>query len=150
MPDPDLNLKIKTLLSSQKFAVLSTQSERQPYSNLITFAACEGCHEVVFFTPKHTRKYQNLLANKKVALLIDNRTNQSQDFNHATAITIIGSAEEIDIIMQKYYRDIFIAKHPNLADLINDSENAFFKVNITDYIIATFNKAVRVKPDRRP
>lgn len=146
----DLNLKIKTLLSSQKFAVLSTQSEKQPYSNLVTFAACEGRPEVVFFTPRNTRKFQNLLVNPKVALLIDNRTNQSQDFQNATAVTIIGSAEEIDIIRQKYYIDVFSSKHPNLADLIKNRENAFFKVIITDYIVATFDQTVRVTPDSPP
>jgi hypothetical protein len=135
------------LLSSQKFAVLSTQNERQPYSNLIAFAECEGCKEVIFFSPKKTRKYANLLLNQRVALLIDDRTNQSQDFHYATALTLVGLAEEIDPINQRYLIDIFIAKHPTLAELISNSENALFKVNISDYIIATFNKSIRVQPD---
>jgi nitroimidazol reductase NimA-like FMN-containing flavoprotein (pyridoxamine 5'-phosphate oxidase superfamily) len=143
----DLKSKIIMLLSSQKFAVLSTQNERQPYSNLIAFAECEGCKEVIFFTPKNTSKYANLLLNKRVALLVDNRTNQSQDFNNATALTLIGSAEEINTVNQRYLIDIFIAKHPNLADIINSSENALFKVNISDYIVATFDKVVRVQLD---
>jgi len=144
-----LNFKsqIKALLSSQKLAVLSTHSASQPYSNLIAFAACEDCHGVIFFTPKNTRKYQNLVDNKEVALLIDNRTNRNQDFDDATALTILGSAEEINIIEQGQLVAIFGAKHPNLVEYLNKNDNALFRVTISEYIVATFNKSVQIKPD---
>jgi nitroimidazol reductase NimA-like FMN-containing flavoprotein (pyridoxamine 5'-phosphate oxidase superfamily) len=141
----DLNEKIETLLDSQKFAVLSTENDRQPYSNLIAFAEYSGCKEIIFFTPKNTRKYKNLIANNRVALMIDNRTNQSRDFNDVTAITLIGTAEELDAGNQQYLLDAFIAKHPNLADLTRKNENAFFKIKISDYIVASFNKSFRVQ-----
>lgn len=77
--------------------------------------------------------------------MIDDRTNQSRDFNSVTAITLIGTAEEIDAGNQRYLLDAFITKHPNLADLSRKKENAFFKTKITDYIVASFNNSVRVK-----
>jgi nitroimidazol reductase NimA-like FMN-containing flavoprotein (pyridoxamine 5'-phosphate oxidase superfamily) len=143
----DFKSQIKALLSNQKLAVLSTHSASQPYSNLIAFAECEDCQGVIFFTPKNTRKYQNLLENKEVALLIDNRTNQNRDFNDAMAVTILGLAEEIDIIKQKRLAAIFGAKHPDLMEYVNKDENVLFKVTISEYIVATFNKSVQMKPD---
>jgi uncharacterized pyridoxamine 5'-phosphate oxidase family protein len=141
----DLELKIKTILRSQYFAVLSTQDGKQPYTNLIAFAECEGCKEVIFFTPKNTRKYANLLRNERVAILVDTRTNQSQDFSNAVALTLLGSAQEIDITKQPNLLAVFIDKHPILADLFKQSENALFKVSVTDFIVASFDKSVRVQ-----
>ncbi len=143
--DSDIYLKIKALLRSQKLAVLSTLCESQPYCNLVAFAESEGSREVLFFTPKNTNKYENLVSNKRVALLVDNRTNQIQDFKEATAVTLIGTAEEIDIGKEPYLLDVFTAKHPNLADIIKNKNNALFKVNISAYIVATFDSTIRIQ-----
>jgi len=139
----DSNDKIKALLDSQKLAVLSTLADQQPYCSLIAFAECEGCREILFFTPKNTRKYQNLISNNRVALMIDDRSNQSLDFKKATALTLIGLAEEIDLAHQPSLLAAFIHKHPNLADSTTTQDNAFFKIKITDYILAGFDHTLR-------
>lgn len=141
----DLNEKIKTLLDSQKFAVLSTENDGQPYNNLVAFAACDEFRGIIFFTPKNTRKYRNLLANPRVALMIDNRTNQIRDYDDATAITLTGSAEEIDPVNQQYLLEAFFTKHPNLDYLTRNSNNAFFKIKINEYFVAGFNNSIRVQ-----
>ena len=90
----ELSNLIKGVLASQRFAVLATQSEGQPYGNLIAFAEAEDLRSLLFVTSRDTRKYSNTLVNKKVAVLIDNRTNQALDLNNAVAITALGTIEE--------------------------------------------------------
>ena len=86
----ELSGLIKRVFTSQRFAVLATQFEGQPYSNLVAFAEADNLRSLLFVTSRDTRKYSNTLASKKVAILIDSRTNQALDLNNAVAITALG------------------------------------------------------------
>jgi hypothetical protein len=46
-------------------------------------------------TSRDTLKYSNTLVSKKVAVLIDSRTNQASDVYSAVAITALGTVEEV-------------------------------------------------------
>ena len=85
---------IKDLANTQYFAVLSSVGEGQPYSNLVSFAITTDLKSLIFVTDRNTRKYRNIKENNKVALIIDNRTNQPSDVTQAIAITVIGNAYE--------------------------------------------------------
>lgn len=87
---------IRNQLESQNLAVLSTQNHGQPYSNLIAMAASDDLKYLLFATTRATRKYANLMADSRVALLVDNRTNEARDFAEATALTALGKAWELD------------------------------------------------------
>ena len=71
---------LNPLLLSQHLAVLSTYYDGQPYSNLVAFAATNDLKHILFATSRNTRKYDNLCENKKVAMLIDSRKNETSDF----------------------------------------------------------------------
>ena len=134
----ELSDLIKRVLASQRFAVLATQSEGQPYSNLIAFAEEDNLRSLLFVTSRKTRKYSNILVSKKVAVLIDSRTNQVSDFNTAVAITALGVIEEVAIDKKDYPSEIYLAKHPVLKQFIQDPKNALMRIAVSDYIIATF------------
>lgn len=128
---------IKKIFAAQRFAVLATQSEGQPYSNLIAFAEVDNLRSLIFVTSRDTRKYKNIQAGKKVAVLIDSRTNQPSDFNSAVAITTLGTIEEVTD-NKEYLSRIYLSKHPELKDFFYKPINALMKVTVTDYIVATF------------
>ncbi len=129
---------IKRILASQRFAVLATQTKGQPYSNLIAFAEAENLKSMLFVTGRNTKKYSNAIASKRVAVLIDNRTNQAADLNNAIAITALGTTEEVSTDQEGYYSKIYISKHPQLADFLHKPLNALMRIAITDYIVASF------------
>ena len=89
-----LRKTLQDLLATQSFAVLATQEEHQPYGSLVAFAASHDLRSLVFATPRATRKYANLVRNPKVALVIDDRTNQEADLHGAIAVTATGSVAE--------------------------------------------------------
>jgi heme iron utilization protein len=136
--------KIKELLRSQKFAVLATHDDGQPYCNLIAFAETVDSKSIIFATSRNTSKYLNLIRDNRVSLLVDNRTNQVSDLGDAVALDLMGNASEITQDINGYYRDLFTAKHPALAEFVNMAENSVFRVNIHDYIIARFDSVVKV------
>ena len=139
----ELSGLIMNIFTSQRFAVLSTQFEGQPYSSLIAFAEAENLKNLIFVTSRDTRKYSNTQVNKRVAVLIDSRTNQASDLQSAVAITAIGTIEEVTEYKRDYLSGIYLSKHPQLADFLNKPSNALMKVEVTDYVVATF-EGVRI------
>ena len=134
----ELSELIKSLLGSQRFAVLATQSEGQPYSNLVAFAEADNLRSLLFVTGRDTKKYSNAVAGKRVAVLADNRTNQASDLNSAIAITALGTIEEVATDCRDYLSRIYLSKHPQLEDFLRNPSSALMRVAVTDYIVAGF------------
>jgi len=129
---------VKRLLASQRFAVIATQSEGQPYSNLIAFAEANNLSNLLFVTGRDTKKYSNAIASKRVAVLVDSRTNQASDLNNTIAITALGTIEEASTDHKDYLSGIYLSKHPQLEDFLHKPSNALMRVTVTDYIVASF------------
>jgi len=134
----ELSELIKRLLASQRFAVLATQFEGQPYSNLVAFAEADNLRSLLFVTSRNTRKYSNTLASKKVAILVDSRTNQALDLNNAVAVTALGTIEEVGVDNKEYLSGVYLSKHPQIKKFLFKPSNALMRVSVTDYIVATF------------
>jgi len=134
----ELSELVKGLLASQRFAVIATQSEGQPYSNLVAFAEADNLRSLLFVTERGTKKYSNSIANKRVAMLVDSRTNQASDLSKAIAITALGTIEEVAKDNKDYLSGIFLSKHPQLEDFLSKPSNALMRVTVTDYIVASF------------
>jgi len=130
--------RIRSLLASQRFAVLATQSERQPYSSLVAFAEADNLRSLLFVTSRDTTKYSNAIASKRVAVLVDNRTNQPSDLDKAVAVTALGTIEEVATDYKGYLSAIYVSKHPQLEDFLRKPSNALMRVAVTDYIVASF------------
>jgi hypothetical protein len=131
---------LKSLLASQRFAVLATQLSGQPYNNLVVFAVTDDLNNLLFVTSRRTQKYANIMANKKAAMLIDNRTNQVSDLNVAVAVTALGIVKEVAANKESPFLGVYTLKHPNLVEFINRPVNALMKLSVTDYIVASFDK----------
>ena len=138
---------IKSLLAGQKLAVICSLSSGLPYSNLVAFAETADLRSLVFATSRDTSKYQNLIKDGRVSLLIDNRTNLPADFETAKAITVLGKALEIETGVDQGYKEVFLAKHANLAHFLNDSQTSLFVVKVSTYILAGFETAERMDFD---
>jgi nitroimidazol reductase NimA-like FMN-containing flavoprotein (pyridoxamine 5'-phosphate oxidase superfamily) len=119
-------------MEAQRFAVLATMSNQQPYSNLVAFAVSDDLRQIVFTTNRDTQQYRNILSNNKITLLIDNRSNSLSDFTRALAITVLGVASELngdnsDKLVQSY-----LYKHPSLGEFLQRLDIAIIKVRIDD------------------
>jgi nitroimidazol reductase NimA-like FMN-containing flavoprotein (pyridoxamine 5'-phosphate oxidase superfamily) len=135
---------IKRIFSEQRFAVLATQSDGQPYCNLVAFTEADNLKSLIFVTSRDTRKYANIQVSKKVAILIDSRINHVSDFNSAVAVTALGTIEEV-IDNKKYLSEIYLSKHPELKDFCHKPSNALMKIAVTEYIVATFEGVRRLR-----
>jgi len=134
---------VGSLLASQRFAVIATASEGQPYNNLVAFAEADNLRSLLFVTGRDTKKYSNTVASKRVAVLVDDRTNQPSDLERAVAVTALGTIEEVAPDRRGRLSAIYLSKHPQLEDFLRKPSSALMRVAVTDYIVAGF-KTVRV------
>jgi general stress protein 26 len=137
---------LRELFAKQKFAALATDDRGKPHNCLVAFAATDDLRNLLFTTSRNTSKYRNIVAESRVAILVDSRSNQDSDFSKAIAVTATGKAKEAKGKERDRLLDIYLAKHPQLADFANVSENALVKVEIDNYEVATFHNVRIFKP----
>lgn len=129
--------EVSRLLACQLLAVLATQEAGQPYASLLAFAADSDLADIFLATDRATRKFKNIREDNRVALLVDDRANQSADFQTAAALTIIGTASELHGREMERARTIFLARHPALAEFVMAPHTALLRVAVSRYILVT-------------
>jgi hypothetical protein len=135
--------QLRELFASQRLAVLATDQGGQPYLSLVAFAVSDDLRELLFATNRNTRKFANLLANNRVSLLIDNRSNQVADFNLAIAATLLGAGEELAEAERPPGEALYLAKHPHLEEFVTSPGCAIVKVKLKScYLVSRFQYIV--------
>ena len=114
-----------------RFAVLATSDNGAPYTSLIAFAMTPDRRTLIFATPKATRKYENINSQAAVSILIDNRSQEAGDILGAQAVTLLGTAKEVQTTAQnKTCRAVLVKRHPELALFIDEPGTALIAVTI--------------------
>jgi uncharacterized pyridoxamine 5'-phosphate oxidase family protein len=139
---------LNKILGEQRFAVLATPNNQQPYTNLVAFAASDDLKRVIFTTNRNTQKYRNIISNNKIALLIDNRSNDISDFSKALAITVLGIAEELSSNKNDELVQNYLNKHPSLIEFLEQTDTVVINLTVTDFIIAHFDRTERIRVDK--
>lgn len=133
--DKQFRKRLGELFRSQNLAALSTQHAGQPYASLVAFYAADDQKHIYFVTPKTTRKYANLTADNRVAVMVNSSINQVSDFHQAISVTAVGKAEDVagadrELILRRY-----LAKHPHLEDFVRSPTCALVRVTVDSYYL---------------
>ena len=132
---------LKGLFTSQRLAVLATQDQGQPYGNLIAFMATDDLKHILFATTRATRKYAHISSNPRIAMVIDNRSNQEIDFHKAAAVTATGVVKDLEGPDRQRFQELYLSKHPYLKDFVSSPACALLKVDVeTYYVVSQFQK----------
>src|SRR4030043_1789014 len=126
---------LKDLFFSQPLAVLATQSNGQPYGNLVAFVATEDLRSLLFATARGTRKFANITTDPKVAMVMDSRTNQRVDFQRAVALTAPGLVEEVESLERDHLLKLYLSKHPHLKKFVKSPTSALLRVKVDTYYV---------------
>ena len=136
---------LKNLFSSQRLAVLATQSKEQPYANLVAFVAADDLKYLLFATTRGTRKYSNISDNPRVAMVMDNRSNQEADFHQAAAVTATGVVEEVEGSEKETLLKLYLSRHPYLNDFVSSPTCALLRMNVeTYYVVRQFRNVMKI------
>jgi len=134
---------IQSLLRSQTLAVLATDRKGHPYSSLVAFVASEDLSSIYFATSRTTRKFENLLLNQQVSLLVDSRSNHTSDFREAEAVTILGEAREVQETEKAACETLYLTRHPQLEAFVRAPTSALVRVHVSTYYHVTRFQNVR-------
>lgn len=127
---------LQELFDRQRLCVVSTQADGWPYANLVAYwADGDDPRRIVFFTPKATRKYANLSADSRVAVLLQNAANLESDFHRAVAVTGVGTAVEIDKEKHRQWLQNYLQKHPYLEEFVRAPSCAMICITVDRYIM---------------
>ncbi len=137
---------VKELFESQKLAVLATHEHGQPYCSLVAFAATDDFEYMLFVTPRLSRKYENMMRDERVSMLVDSRSDEDADFQRAVAVTVTGRAEEISKTDENRFLRLYLARHPHLEQFVVSPDSALIKVTVESYIIVRrFKEVVEIR-----
>ncbi len=128
-----LREQIAGLLQEQRFMVLCTQSAQGPYCSLVAFAAPKSLEYIFFATRRGTRKFQNLMLEPRVSLLVDDRQNLDQDLQQARALTVIGAAAESAKDSQD--AELFLAKQQKMISFLQEVDSVLMRVKVHSYYL---------------
>ena len=131
--DTKFRLRLVELFRSQNLAALSTHREGQPYSSLVAFYAADDLKHIYFVTPRTTRKFANLTADNRVAVMVNSSTNDTSDFHQAISVTAVGKAQVISESDQEMILRHYLAKHPHLEEFVRSPSCALVQVTVDSY-----------------
>jgi nitroimidazol reductase NimA-like FMN-containing flavoprotein (pyridoxamine 5'-phosphate oxidase superfamily) len=129
--------RVRALLVAQRYAALCTQGDGAPYASLVAFAASDDLRHLVFATMRASRKFVNLTADPRVAVLVDNRSNQETDLGEAIATTATGRATEVLGVESARVKAMLLARHPHLTAFVNSPGCAVVRVEVDIYHTVT-------------
>jgi nitroimidazol reductase NimA-like FMN-containing flavoprotein (pyridoxamine 5'-phosphate oxidase superfamily) len=137
--------RLGELFRSQQLAALSTHNDGQPYASLVAFYADDDLKHIYFVTPRTTRKFANLSADSRVAMLVNSSTNQAADFHRAISVTAVGSAEEIEGSEMEPILKQYLAKHPHLEDFVRSPTCVLVRISVkTYYLVKNFQHVMEL------
>ena len=148
--DTMLGERIRGMVESERFAVLSTQSEGQPYASLIAFATSADLCTMVFSTHITTRKYRLLVNCDHIALLVDSRSSGETDMMEIEAFTATGRATQLGAGPEfNHWAGVLVERHPQIASYVYSPTSALFRVDIIRYFhVRRFQEVRQWRPLR--
>lgn len=134
LPDA-VKTQLQQLLETQKYAVLATDNHGQPYTSLMAYSVTDDLRAFILMTERGRLKYENIITNPRVAIMVDNRQNLGSDLDVTIAVTAQGVAEEITGAACQQWRAFCLARHPALQTFADSPDCAVIRVCVTSYVI---------------
>jgi nitroimidazol reductase NimA-like FMN-containing flavoprotein (pyridoxamine 5'-phosphate oxidase superfamily) len=133
--------KIKQIIKDEKFCVLATAMENNPYCSLMAYAVDDVCKRLYMVTMTDSEKYRNLMTNDSVSILIDTRGRMND--MPVKALTITGSFFEIrDEKRVVEAKDKLKKRHPDLEVFFKSGLSSVFYVEIRSILLLDgFNRS---------
>lgn len=128
---------IKALICRNNRCVPATVSNDRPHCSLMSYTADPQGREIYMITLRNTQKFENLLANPQVSVLIDTREEDVESRGGRTkAVTVNGVFRAI---ADQRERDAICAQltaaHPGLRELAGHPDAELFCVSVESALL---------------
>ena len=124
---------IEDIFKNSRFAVLATEADGQPHASLIAVTPIEDFRKLIFATYRNTRKYNNLVQNSKVAVLVESIDINRAGHNKSFVLTAFGHAEEIETPGENMVLKAHLERHPELLSFLQSDQCTFVQIKVNTY-----------------
>ncbi len=122
------------ILLNNNLCVLSTCKNNIPNSSLMQYLCDSRCTKIYMLTLKESTKYNNIINNSNVSLLIDTRIRNNEP--QIQAATIYGQASILDdISISKKIIDQLSKNHESLLNLASDINVCVIEIAIKSALL---------------
>lgn len=125
------------LLDDHDHCVLATFSGDLPHTSLMAYI-CDTSEAVVYMvTARDTRKYNNIMENPSVSLMVDTRCETEEDQPESIrALSVDGICRPV--VDNGRHTELKLAlaqRHPHLVDILEDHEAVVLQVEIQGLLL---------------
>ena len=124
---------ISNVLQTCRLAVLATEGNGQPHASLIVITPFSEFRQMIFATYRNTRKFENLLMNGRVAVLIQGEDTDSSFKKSGFALTAYGSAQEVGEEDYEQIMQAHLNRHPDQASFVLSEDLALIRIKVETY-----------------
>jgi nitroimidazol reductase NimA-like FMN-containing flavoprotein (pyridoxamine 5'-phosphate oxidase superfamily) len=128
----DMRERLAALVDTQGFGVLCTSAGGEPHASLVAVARAEGLRRLLFATARDTRKFAQMTANPRAALLLDDR-GEAADVSGTTAVTARGLVEEVPIAQRAGALEAYLGRHPQMEPFVRERTSALMRLSVQAY-----------------
>jgi nitroimidazol reductase NimA-like FMN-containing flavoprotein (pyridoxamine 5'-phosphate oxidase superfamily) len=128
--------QIEAFLNSHTLCVLATVRDNVPHCSLMAYIVDEHSRVVYMATPRDTNKYQNILKNPQVSLLVDDRSQGDYPGQRAEhALTVHGTCHRVeDEATKKRVRERLAETRPDMRGFIFDPQSEVIAIDIHSFL----------------
>ncbi len=129
--------KMKALVKEKDICVLATTSDDRPHCSLMAYVPDEDCREIYMVTNRQSRKYENLMKNPSVSLLIDTREEHLGSRRpDAKALTVSGTFVKIDDENKRnYIRSKLLDRHPHVKEFLDHPDAEILRIRVESFLL---------------
>ena len=124
---------IQRVLERNRHAVLATQRNGQPHTSLIAFTPIQIPRFLVFATYRDTLKYESILEDPRVAMLIEDRECDDKHSDQRLVLTAVGEAIKTADVDRQGHIATHLARHPENEKFLRSPNCEFMCVAVHAY-----------------
>ncbi len=116
------------------FGVLATEQAGQPHTSLIAITPLDDGQRLLFATYRNTRKFSNLMYNKRVSVLMDGRSRLGHCGTPACfVLSAVGRVQDIGVAAYPTLLDAHLQHHPDLLAFTQVPDCVLLEVVVEAY-----------------
>jgi nitroimidazol reductase NimA-like FMN-containing flavoprotein (pyridoxamine 5'-phosphate oxidase superfamily) len=129
--------RMRTLLKEMDICVLATAHAGKPHCSLMAYVPDAEGRWIYMLTQGKTKKYQSVLENPHVSLLVDTRCREKKmDREKVNALTVYGVFEPCqDPGERKAWLTRIVAIHPHLKELADQSDAEILSIRVDSFLL---------------
>ena len=125
--------KMQEVLQSQSMCVLATVADGKPHCSLMAYVFAPEERSIIMVTHRNTKKFQNVIANPQVSLLIDTRLQDGDEKrSYLKALTVKGWCETIESQSESdRLKQLLLKSNRHLSEFVSHPEAAVIGVKVS-------------------